>query len=47
MVGWNYFYAKMDKQARILIPKLTLAMIADEKNPNLACYIFNVWLEPS
>ena len=44
--GANFFYAKMDKQGRILIPKLTLALTAKE-NPNLDCYIFDVWLEPA
>ena len=42
----QYFYARMDKQGRILIPKLTLAMMLDKENPNRAGYIFEVWLEP-
>ena len=41
------FYAKMDKQGRILIPKLTLTMIANKEHPNLTGYIFEVWLEPA
>ena len=41
------FYAKMDKQGRILIPKLILAMMANEEHPNLTGYIFEVWLEPT
>ena len=45
--GAKFFYAKMDKQGRILIPKLTLALMASEENPNLEGYIFDVWLEPA
>ncbi len=41
------FYAKMDKQGRILIPKLTLSMMANKENPNLEGYIFEVTLEPA
>jgi hypothetical protein len=41
------FYAKMDKQGQILIPKLTLALMANKENPNLEGYIFDVWLEPA
>ncbi|HEX7482318.1 MAG TPA: hypothetical protein VF350_02480 [Candidatus Bathyarchaeia archaeon] len=44
-VGFKFFYAKMDKQGRILIPKLTLALMANKENPNLEGYIFDVWLE--
>ena len=43
--GPKFFYAKMDKQGRILIPKLTLALMANKENPNLEGYIFDVWLE--
>jgi len=43
----QYFYAKMDKQGRILIPKLTLAMMTNKEHPNLTGYIFEVWLEPT
>jgi hypothetical protein len=46
-VGAKFFYAKMDKQGRILIPKLTLALIANKENPNLEGYVFDVWLEPA
>jgi len=46
-VGWHYFYAKMDKQGRILIPKLTLAMLTDKETPRLSGYIFEVSLEPT
>jgi hypothetical protein len=45
--GAKFFYAKMDKQGRILIPKLTLALMANKENPNLEGYIFDVWLEPA
>ena len=45
--GSKCFYAKMDKQGRILIPKLTLALIANKENPNLEGYIFDVLLEPT
>jgi hypothetical protein len=43
----NCFYAKMDKQGRILIPKLALALMANKENPNLEGCIFDVWLEPA
>ena len=45
--GPKFFYAKMDKQGRILIPKLTLVLMANKENPNLEGYIFDVWLEPA
>jgi len=45
--GPKLFYAKMDKQGRILIPKLTLVLMANKENPNLEGYIFDVWLEPA
>ena len=41
------FYAKMDKQGRILIPKLALALMANKENPNLESYVFDVTLEPA
>jgi hypothetical protein len=41
------FYAKMDKQRRILIPKLALALMANKENPNLEGYVFDVTLEPA
>jgi hypothetical protein len=44
--GSKQFYAKMDKQGRILVPKLTLAMMANKENPNLESYIFDVTHEP-
>jgi hypothetical protein len=43
----NCFYAKMDKQGRILVPKLKLSLMANKENPNLEGYIFDVWLEPA
>jgi hypothetical protein len=45
--GPKFFYAKMDKQGRILIPKLSLFMMKNKENPNLEGYIFQVWLEPA
>ena len=45
--GYKNFYAKMDKQGRILIPKLTLALMANKENPNLEGYVFDVILEPA
>ena len=45
--GSKCFYAKMDKQGRILIPKLTLSMMANKENPHLEGYIFDVTLEPA
>jgi bifunctional DNA-binding transcriptional regulator/antitoxin component of YhaV-PrlF toxin-antitoxin module len=48
LLGFNKcFYAKVDKQGRILIPKLMLALMANKENPNLEGYIFDVWLEPA
>ncbi len=45
--GSKHFYAKMDKQGRILIPKLTLYTMTNKENPNLEGYIFDVTLEPA
>ena len=42
----KFFYAKMHKQERILIPKLMLTVIVNKENPNLEGYIFEAWLEP-
>jgi len=44
--SWQFFYAKMSKDGRILIPKLTLALLRSEK-PNLAGYVMEVTLEPA
>jgi len=41
------FYAKIDKQGRILIPKLTIAMMTNKEHPNLTGYIFDVSVEPA
>jgi bifunctional DNA-binding transcriptional regulator/antitoxin component of YhaV-PrlF toxin-antitoxin module len=45
--GHQSFYAKIDRQGRILIPKLTLALMRDKEHPNLEGYVFDVWLEPA
>ncbi len=45
--GWEFFYAKMDKQGRILIPQLTLSIMASEEHSNLEGYVFEVILEPA
>jgi hypothetical protein len=44
--GWQFFYAKMGKDGRVLIPKLTLALLRSEK-PSLAGYVMDVTLEPA
>jgi hypothetical protein len=44
--GWQFFYARMGKDGRILIPKLTLALLRSEK-PSLAGYVMEVTLEPA
>ena len=44
--SWQFFYAKMGKDGRILIPKLTLALMRDEK-PDLTGYVMEVTLEPA
>ena len=43
--SWQFFYAKMGKDGRILIPKLTLSLLRSEK-PDLAGYVMEVTLEP-
>ncbi len=45
--GWQYFFAKMSKDGRILIPLIILVLISREKKPNLVGNIFNVTLEPA
>ncbi len=45
--GWQFFYAKMSKDGRILIPLITLEIIAQEKKPNLTGHIFEIKLEPA
>ena len=44
--GRQFFYAKMGKDGRILIPKLTMALLRSEK-PDLAGYVMEVTLEPA
>jgi hypothetical protein len=44
--SWQFFYAKMGKDGRILIPKLMLALLRSEK-PSLAGYVMEVMLEPA
>jgi hypothetical protein len=45
-IGWQFFYAKSGKDGRILIPKLTLALLRSEK-PDLAGYVIEVTFEPA
>ena len=44
--GGQTFYAKMGKDGRILIPKLTLALLQAEK-PNLTGNAMEITLEPA
>ena len=44
--GWQFFYAKMGKDGRIVIPKLTLALLRREK-PNITGYVIEVTIEPA
>ena len=44
--GGQQFYAKMGKDGRVLIPKLTLALLRSEKS-DLAGYVMEVTLEPA
>lgn len=44
--GWHFFYAKMQKDGRITVPKLTLKLINDETE-NLAGKAVEVMLEPA
>jgi hypothetical protein len=44
--GSEYFYAKMGKDGRILIPKLTIALLGREKTDR-AGYVLQVALEPA
>ena len=43
--GWQFFYAKMKKDGRIRIPKLTILILQGEK-PSLAGYLMEITLEP-
>ncbi len=45
-VGRQYFYAKMGKDGRILIPKLTLALLQDDKS-SIGGYVLEVTLNPA
>jgi hypothetical protein len=44
--GWQFFYAKMGKDGRINIPKLTMALLQAEKE-NLEGYVLEVTIEPA
>ena len=44
--GWQYFYAKMKKDGRIRIPRLTLLVLQGEK-PSLSGYLLEITLEPT
>ena len=44
--GWQYFYAKIGKDGRIFIPKLTLSLMKKDK-PSLTGYILEVTLQPT
>jgi hypothetical protein len=45
---WESFYGKMGKDGRILIPKLTLALLRSEnEKPDLTDYVMEVTLEPT
>jgi hypothetical protein len=45
---WESFYGKMGKDGRILIPKLTLALLRSESGkPDLAGYAMEVTIEPA
>jgi hypothetical protein len=43
--SWQFFYARMGKEGRIVIPKLTLDLLRGEK-PNVTGYVMEVRLEP-
>ena len=44
---WQTFYAKTDKQGRITIPKLTLTILSQNRNPNLAGNLVQITLQPA
>ena len=44
--GWQFFYAKMNKNGRITIPKLVRGLFAAE-GASLAGYVAEVTLEPA
>ncbi|MGD0203924.1 MAG: hypothetical protein ABSC20_08500 [Candidatus Bathyarchaeia archaeon] len=43
---WQFFYAKMEKDGRVLIPREILSIWQDEKT-SLTGYIVEVTLEPA
>ncbi len=44
--GWQFFYAKMEKDGRLNVPKLAIALLKGEKD-DLVGHILEVTLEPS
>jgi len=46
-VNKEHFLAKMDKQARIFVPKLALSMLAKGHESSLDGSVFEVTLEPA
>ena len=44
--GWQFFYGRMGKDGRILIPKLVLAMLRS-READLAGYVMDVSIEPA
>ncbi|MBN1244242.1 hypothetical protein JXA31_01450 [Candidatus Bathyarchaeota archaeon] len=44
--GWQFFYAKMGIDGRIVVPKLTLDLLLVD-NPDLAGYVLEVSLAPA
>lgn len=44
--GWQFFYAKMGRDGRIVVPKLTLELLRGD-NPDLAGYVLEVRLAPA
>ena len=46
--GWQHFYGKMGKDGRVLIPKLTLALLRSEsEKPDVTGYVMEVTLQPA
>ena len=44
--GWQFFYARMGGDGRIVVPKLTLDLLRGD-NPDLAGYVLEVSLAPT
>jgi hypothetical protein len=44
--SWEFFYGKMGKDGRILVPKLTLRLIRS-KEPRFAGFVMDVSFEPA